>query len=161
MPDTVKDIEVAFGPEATAAEALILRNIADAKVSINVAAYAFSSPVIVEALVAARKRAVDVRLVVDRKHNIEDDPKGIGHKALDALAAAGASVRTNGNYRLHHDKYMVIDARLVQTGSYNYAASANRNSENVIVIRNNPALAGQYLTHWMARFREGTEYGPH
>jgi phosphatidylserine/phosphatidylglycerophosphate/cardiolipin synthase-like enzyme len=92
MPNTVKDIEVAFGPEASAAEALILRNIADAKVSINVAAYAFSSPVIVDALAAARKRGVDVRLVVDRKHNIEDDPKGIGRKALDALVAAGASV---------------------------------------------------------------------
>ncbi|MBL0143795.1 MAG: phospholipase D family protein [Betaproteobacteria bacterium] len=151
-------IEVAFGPEGAAAEGLILRSIASAGTSINVAAYAFSSPAIVDALKAARERGVDVRLVVDYKHNVGEDRKGIGRKALDALVAAGAVARTNSSYRLHHDKYMIIDARHVQTGSYNYAVSANLNSENVMVIRDDPVLARQYLAHWTARFGEGTDY---
>lgn len=149
--------EVAFGPEA-GAEALILKHIAGAKSAIRVAAFAFSSPVIVDALVAARKRGVDVQLVVDHEHNVATDPKGIGRKALDTLAQAGATARTNSHYRIHHDKFIVVDSRDVQTGSYNYAVSANRNSENVLVVRNDPALAAKYLAHWESRFREGAPY---
>lgn len=149
--------EVAFGPEA-GAEALILKHIAGAKSAIRVAAFAFSSPVIVDALVAARKRGVDVQLVVDQEHNVATDPKGIGRKALDTLVQAGAVARTNSHYRIHHDKFIIVDGRDVQTGSYNYAVSANRNSENVLVIRDDPALAAKYLAHWESRFREGAPY---
>jgi len=149
--------EVAFGPES-GAEALILKHIGGAKSAIRVAAFAFSSPAIVDALVAARKRAVDVQLVVDHEHNVAADPKGIGRKALDTLVQAGAVARTNNHYRIHHDKFIVVDNRDVQTGSYNYAVSANRNSENVLVIRNDPALAAKYLAHWESRFREGAPY---
>lgn len=149
--------EVAFGPEG-GAEALILKHIAGAKSTIRVAAFAFSSPAIVDGLVAARKRGVDVKLVVDHEHNIAKDPKGIGRKALDTLVQAGAVAHSNSHYRIHHDKFIVADSRDVQTGSYNYAVSANRNSENVLVIRNDPALAAKYLAHWESRFREGSPY---
>ena len=150
-------VEAAFGPDGEA-EALILKTIGGSKSSIRLAWYAFSSPAIVDALVAARRRGVDVRVLVDRKHNVDDDQKGIGRKALDALARAGIPARTNGRYRLLHDKFMVIDAQHVQTGSYNYAASANQNSENVLVIWNDPALAAKYLAHWQSRFDAGTDH---
>lgn len=150
-------IETAFGPEG-GAEALILKHITSAKSAIRVAAFAFSSPVIVDALAAARKRGVDVQLVVDHEHNVGNDPKGIGRKALDTLVQAGATARTNNRYRIQHDKFIVVDSRDVQTGSYNYAVSANRNSENVLVIHNDPTLAAKYLAHWESRFREGAPY---
>ncbi|MCO8647816.1 phospholipase D family protein, partial [Burkholderia multivorans] len=58
-----------------------------------------------------------------------------------------------------HDKYLVIDAEHVETGSFNYSASAaSRNSENVVVVWNNPQLASRYLTHWQSRFDQGTPY---
>lgn len=152
-----RQTEAAFGPEA-GAEALILKFIAGANSTIRLSAFAFSSPVIVDALLVARQRGVDVRVVVDRKHNVDEDAKGIGRKALDALVRSGIPVRTNSSYRIHHDKFIVADARHVQTGSYNYAASANRNSENVLVIRNDPALAARYLAHWESRFEAGETY---
>ena len=46
----------------------------------------------------------------------------------------------------------------VQTGSYNYAVSANRNSENVLVVRDDAALAARYLAHWTRRYDEGRRY---
>jgi len=151
---TQRQTEVAFGPEG-GAEALILKFIANAKSTIRVAAFAFSSPVIVDALVAAQQRGVDVKLVVDHKHNVETDPRGIGRAALAAMVKAGAIARTNANYRVHHDKFIIADSRHVQTGSYNYAVSANRNSENVLVVWDDPELAEEYLAHWASRFNEG------
>ncbi len=154
---STNSIEAAFGPEG-GAEALIVKNINNAKVSIRVAAFAFSSPVIVAALLTAKQRGVDIQIVVDQKHNVEQDKKGIGQKALGALVRANILVRTNADYRIHHDKFIIVDARHVQTGSYNYALSANRNSENVLVVWNDPVLAAKYLVHWESRFRNGIKY---
>jgi phosphatidylserine/phosphatidylglycerophosphate/cardiolipin synthase-like enzyme len=149
--------ETAFGPDK-GAEALILKAIGAARSSLRVAAYAFSSPEIVKALVAAKARGVDVQAVVDHKHNVDEDPKRIGRDALAALAKAGIPARTNGDYRLHHDKFIVVDKCHVQTGSYNYAVSANRNSENVVVLWNSPDAAAAYLGHWESRFAKGAAF---
>ena len=47
----------------------------------------------------------------------------------------------------------------VETGSFNYSASAaNRNSENVLVNWNNPALAKVYLEHFQRNYRQGVAF---
>jgi len=58
-----------------------------------------------------------------------------------------------------HDKYLIIDGKTVETGSFNYTASAERrNAENVVVIRNNKKLAGQYIENWRQLWNEGEDY---
>jgi phosphatidylserine/phosphatidylglycerophosphate/cardiolipin synthase-like enzyme len=150
-------VEAAFGPDGEA-EALILKVITKARCSIRLAAFAFSSPKIVDALAAAARQGIDVQLVVDHRHNVVEDHKGIGRSALASMVRAHALARTNGSYRLLHDKFIVVDGRHVQTGSYNYARSANSNSENVIVIWDDPALAARYIRHWRSRFDAGSDF---
>jgi len=150
-------IEAAFGPEA-GAEPLVMKVMATANQSLRVSAYALSSPSIIQGLIAAKQRGVDVQAVVDYEHNVVKDSKNIGKDALTALVQAGVVVRTSDKYRKMHDKLIIIDGKHVQTGSYNYAKSANKNSENVLVVWNDPALAESYLKHWQSRFNEGTPY---
>jgi phosphatidylserine/phosphatidylglycerophosphate/cardiolipin synthase-like enzyme len=108
-------------------------------------------------LIGAHRRGVVVRAVVDASG---PDNKA-GASALNLLAGAGIPVRLNGKYAIHHDKYLLIDGRHVQTGSYNYSrAAAKNNSENVIVIWHNPELVQAYRRHWDTRFAEGTPYTP-
>jgi phosphatidylserine/phosphatidylglycerophosphate/cardiolipin synthase-like enzyme len=123
--------------------------------STGVAAYSFTSPVVAKALLNARKRGVDVRVVVDENGNRSKASLA----ALNLLAEAGIPTRTISRYAIHHDKYMVIDKITVQTGSFNYSkAAAKSNSENVVVIWNNPDLALTYLKHWQDRFDQGKPY---
>jgi phosphatidylserine/phosphatidylglycerophosphate/cardiolipin synthase-like enzyme len=152
--EAAPEIEVAFGPEG-GAEALVVKFIASAGSSIRLAGYAFSSPVVVDSLAAAARRGVDVQVVLDHGHNVTEDDKGIGRKALARLARAHVVIRTSSAFRHLHDKFIVADARHVQTGSYNYSKSANLNSENVLVIWRDPALAAKYLRHWQSRFESG------
>ena len=149
--------EVGFAPDQ-GAEALILKAIDASTSSVRLSAFAFSSRLIRNALIMAKRRGIDVRVVVDERHNIDDDPKRIGRNALGALANAGIPVRTNHDYRIHHDKFIVVDACHVQTGSYNYTDSANKNSENVVVLWNNPDLAAKYLAHWESRFAQAVPF---
>lgn len=147
-------IETGFSPDGDA-ERLVLKIINSSTHSLRLAAYSFTSPKIVQALVQAKRRGVDVRVVAD-----DSNPKSkSGSAALNLLAGADIRARLNAEYAIHHDKYIIADDRHVQTGSFNYSqAAAKSNSENVIVIWNNPELAQSYLRHWSSRFEEGSDY---
>ena len=86
---------------------------------------------------------------------------GKGYSAVRFLANERVPVRTNGRYAIQHNKFMVIDGHTVQTGSFNYTSSAaERNAENVLVVRNAPALAAQYDAEWRRLWNEGTQLSP-
>lgn len=106
----------AFSPDA-GSEDLVLRVINASEHSIRLAAYSFTSPNIVRALVDAKKRGVDVRIVVDEKGNKSRSSLA----ALNLVVNAGIPTRTLSTYAIHHDKYIVSDERHVQNGSFNYS----------------------------------------
>lgn len=151
-------IEYAFSPRE-GAEKLVLKVIGSARSEIRMMTYSLTSSPVVEALIAARRRGVDVAIVSDYKNNVVDDRSGKPRAALSALVNAGCRVRTISAYPIHHDKVIVADQETVETGSFNYSdAAANKNSENVMVVWKNPDLARGYLAHWQDRFNKGEDY---
>ena len=153
-------VEVAFSPNE-GAEKLVVKVIDSAIVSIRMLTYTFTSAQVVGALIRAKKRGVDVALVVDYKNNLSDDRFGKARAALGAVSTAGIAVRTISTYPIHHDKMICVDNAHVETGSYNYSdAAARKNSENVIVLWNNPQLAALYLQHWERNWKQGERYTP-
>ena len=149
-------VEVAFSP-GEGAEGLVLRLIDSSRQSLRLAAYSISSAAVVGALQAAKRRGVDVAVVVDYR-SMHDDPSGKAQAALKILKNAGIATRTIARYPIHHDKFIVVDGQHVETGSFNYSQAATRNSENVIVLWNHEKVARTYLKHWQSRFDQGDEY---
>lgn len=150
-------IELGFSP-GEGAEKLVIKTIDSAREEIRVLAYSFTSATVVDALLRAKHRGVDVRVVADEKHNLRESDGKAAH-ALAALRNAGVPVRTVSQWAAQHSKTIVADRRHVQTGSFNYsAAAASRNSENVIVVWNNPGMAATYLQHWESRFARGRDF---
>lgn len=148
------DIQVGFSPEGSA-QKLVLETIAGAKHSIQMLAYAFQAPDIMQALVDARKRGVDVRVVIDKKRNQGKTSRA----AMDFVTRNGVELRTNSHFHIHHDKTIIVDGNTVETGSFNFAPSAETaNSENVVVIRDMPEVSRQYLAHWQSRWDLGEPY---
>ncbi len=148
-----QQIEVGFSPEA-GAEALVLKVIGSAKQSIRLAGYSFTSPAVVKALLQAKRRGVDVAVLIDDRGN-----RGkASMAAMNLIAGAGIPIRVISTYAIHHDKYIVVDGRHTQTGSFNYSqAAAKSNSENVLVVWDNDRAAGRYLAHWESRWKQGVE----
>ena len=73
------------------------------------------------------------------------------NSCIPDLIKAGIEVRIRHKDGDQHSKYLIIDQAIVVTGSYNFTARADeRNSENVVVIRNAPkadeAFAADYKT---------------
>jgi phosphatidylserine/phosphatidylglycerophosphate/cardiolipin synthase-like enzyme len=147
-------IEIAFSPDGGCTD-LVIKAIASAKQSIRTAAYSFTSKPIAKALIDAHQRGVDVELVIDHeqieKHN---------HSVAPYLAEQGLPIRVDIVHQLQHDKYMVIDGKTVETGSFNYTASAEqRNSENVMVLWGDPQLAAAYTEDWKGLWDKAESYG--
>lgn len=151
-------MEVAFSPnEGT--EALVVKVIDSARSEIRMLTYSFTSAPVTAALLRAKKRGVDVAMVVDYKNNVIEDRSGKARAALGAVTNAGIRVRTINVYPIHHDKSICVDAKTVETGSFNYSdAAAHKNSENVLVMWGNPKLAAAYLKHWERNWGQGVPY---
>lgn len=148
-------LEVAFSPNA-GAQALVVRVIESAQREINVMAYSFTSAPVAEALVKAVRRGVKVQVVADSEANMSGGGAAKARSAMSLLVTAGASVKLVDAFAIHHDKVLIVDRRHVQTGSFNYSASAEKkNSENVLVLWDAPDVARLYLQH----FNRNSELG--
>lgn len=154
--DLQQKIEVAFSPEA-GAEALVVKVIDSSTRYLRIAGYTFTSPTIVKALIAAKRRGVDVKVLIDDKGNRSK----ASIAAMNLITGADIPLRVISTYAIHHDKYIVVDGRHTETGSFNFSqAAAKSNSENVIVIWNSPAVALEYFTHWESRWANGIATEP-
>ena len=61
------------------------------------------------------------------------------------LLENGVAVRLDGNPASMHHKVIIIDDRVVVTGSYNFSNSAKtRNDENTLIIHS-PEITAQYM----------------
>lgn len=147
-------LDVGFSPEGSALT-VVLKTLDEAHDSIRLMGYSFTSPEVVKSLVAAKKRGVDVRVVVDDKGNRSKASQA----AMNVVVNAGIPLRTNGQYKIMHDKVIITDGQNVETGSFNYTRSAaESNSENALLIRGVPALAQSYQAHWQSRWDGGTDW---
>ncbi len=134
---------------------LVLDTIRSARATLYVAAYSFTSKPVATALRDAQRRGVKVFVVVDAGEATK------GYSAASFLANEGVPVRTNARYALQHNKFIVADSNTVQTGSFNYTSSAaTRNAENVLVVRDAPALGAQFAQEWRRLWDEGAGLPP-
>ena len=137
-------ITVCFAPEQDCATVAV--NAIDwARHQILVNAYNLTTGAgIVEALVRARARGVDVRLIADKRTPCERN------SGIDELAQAGTPIWIDQTVPIAHAKVMVIDRAVTLMGSYNWTRNAARNSEdlNLVISRR---VAAAYAAQWRSR----------
>ena len=141
------DVEVAFTP-GDPIDQIIIGAIGRAKSEVLVHAYTFTHRRIAQALVAAKRRGVAVSVLADR-----EQVRSVPQNVLPDLVAGGVEVWLDGNFQAAHNKVIVIDAGeahpVAITGSYNFTLAAQRyNAENIVVLRDNAAVAQAYRENW-------------
>lgn len=148
-------IEIAFAPYPQRSAQRLVEKIIDASdTSVIIAAYQMTSKPIADALCRAADRGVAVTAVLDQKSN----PHGPSNSKRDYLSDCGVAVRGDSRYPIMHDKFIVVDSKHVETGSFNYSfAAAERNAENAMVIWNNPSLAQRYAAEFDRLFTEAQD----
>lgn len=138
------EIKSFFSPNGRAQDAII-KEIQNAKTSVHVGAYVFTSQPIALALEAAKLRGLDVRAVVDGKQS---------KQTKKYLQGAAFPIRYDYKYAIFHNKFIIIDQDEVLTGSFNFTKSADiKNAENLNVIKG--CNIGQvYEDKWQQYWKE-------
>ncbi len=143
--------ENAFSPRQGATE-LVVKTVSEAKESICVAAYSFTSQPIADALIAAHDADVELKVVLDKSQRRQK------RSLFHYLEESGVPTRINDHYAIMHNKFMVIDDKVLQLGSFNYTKSAEkRNAENVLVIRNDQRVIDNYAAQCKKLWDEAEE----
>jgi phosphatidylserine/phosphatidylglycerophosphate/cardiolipin synthase-like enzyme len=147
-----QDLCAFFSPNGGCTDAVVSA-LQAAKKTVLVQAYSFISAPIAKALVDAKKRGVDVRVILDKSQRTER------YTGATFLANEGVPVFIDDDHRIAHNKVVVIDAQTVITGSFNLTKAAERgNAENVLLILHAPELAKRYGENWNEHLAHSRKY---
>ncbi|BAH76751.1 phospholipase D family protein [Solidesulfovibrio magneticus] len=142
-------VSVYFSPRGGAQQAIV-DAIGQAKKTLYVQAYSFTSAPIAKALVDASRRGVKVEALLDKSQ------RKATYTGATFLKNEGIPVWIDDKHAIAHNKVMIIDGVIVVTGSFNFTKAAEeKNAENLLIIRD-PGLAKLYMDNW-DRHREHSE----
>lgn len=144
--------EVHFSPEERL-DAIDVALIDEAKQSIDFASYSLTDGAVIEALNAAERRGVAVRIVLDPRE----------HHDFVKLGDLADNVRVKRFGPLMHLKAYSIDGGVLRTGSANFSASGERQQDNDLVVIRDAHAAGKFDAHFERMWEVAQpmiEFGP-
>jgi len=108
------------------------KKIRNAHQTLRIALFTFTHPALVDEVIAAHRRGVDVSIVIDMHSGL-----GASNKAIDKLKKSGVRVSMSTGVQLLHHKFIVIDNHTLLTGSANWTKAAfYKNSDCFLVLHN-------------------------
>ncbi|QOD38811.1 phospholipase D family protein [Candidatus Wolbachia massiliensis] len=123
--------------------------------SILVQEYAFTLATVAKALINAKERGVDVKVILDKSQLHSK------YSVINELFASGIPVWIDDKPKIAHNKIIIIDNQKVITGSFNLSKTAEKgNAENLLIVKGYPELVQQYVKNWEARKLQSYEYTP-
>ena len=135
-------IRTCFTPDEPC-DRFIVEQIVSAKETIDVQAYRFTNKSIADAIFFAKNRGVKIRLILDKTAKPE----------MQYFFSKGISPTIDAQVHIAHNKVMIIDNRVVITGSFNFTENALKNAENVLII-NSDDIASTYENNFRKRLSQ-------
>jgi phosphatidylserine/phosphatidylglycerophosphate/cardiolipin synthase-like enzyme len=143
--------EVYFSPNGECTNAII-RELNNAKHTILVQAYSFTSAPIAKALLDAHKRGLKVEVILDKSQRAQS------YSSATFLYNAGIPTKIDSQHTIAHNKVMIIDGERVITGSFNFTKAAEeKNAENLLIIHDKE-LASLYTKNWQDHAQHSEVY---
>ena len=137
----IGQIENYFCPEDCQEKGVnkILSLVREANKSVKVAIFSFTHEELADELVKADIKGLNVEVLVERRQ------RNVQNSQYERLKGFGIDIKVDGNKNNMHNKFIVIDEKIVITGSPNFSFSGyNRNDENMLIIYNRN-LAQKYI----------------
>ena len=127
-----------FSPNGGCQEEVVAQ-LTKAQKTIDIAMYSLTSREIAQAIVKAKERNIKIKIVLDRSQILDHFSK------FKYLLNKGVDVKFHLGAGLMHNKFAVIDDRILLTGSFNWTVSAQKkNAENLLVL-SDKELAQKYI----------------
>ncbi len=130
--------EIYFSPKG-GCQAAIVRELMKAKSEVLVQAYSFTADPLTYALVEVKKQGVMVEIVLDKSNELDR------YSDLKIFLDKGLDVKIDHEHAIAHNKIIIVDQKVVITGSYNFTNQAEGdNAENVVIIKGDREIVRAY-----------------
>jgi phosphatidylserine/phosphatidylglycerophosphate/cardiolipin synthase-like enzyme len=120
--------------------AAVVADVDAARRSVDLATFDFDLPAVADALLRARARGADVRVVVDSENL--DTPEV--SEQTGRLQRAGIVVRFDRREPFMHDKFVIVDGAVVWTGSWNLTENDTWRNNNQMLRFASRQIAADY-----------------
>jgi phosphatidylserine/phosphatidylglycerophosphate/cardiolipin synthase-like enzyme len=141
-----------FSPKGGCTEAIV-KELDDARQTVLIQAYSFTSVPIAKALVEAHERGVKITVILDKSQRTQN------YSEADFVAHAEIPCFIDAKHAIAHNKIMLIDGRTIITGSFNFTKQAEiSNAENLLVIHDHPELFSAYEANFKKHLAHSEAY---
>ena len=107
--------------------------------TIDIAIYSFSSDELVYPLIERANKGVKIRIIMD---DLQASHDWCPDERLNKVDNIEVALDTSS--QIMHNKYIIVDSKIVVTGSYNWSKAAeSKNYENVIIF-NDYVIANKF-----------------
>jgi len=128
-------------PNDNSVELALIKKIDESTVSIDMAVFEFDIKEVMEALIRAEKRGVNIRIVYDSEYT-DPDPE------MGELKSAGILTVPDNRSALMHNKFFVFDGSCIWTGSFNITNNASHNNNENAIWFCSPEAVANYSTEF-------------
>ena len=130
------NVQIYFSPNKFIINDVLIPEIEKAKKNIYISMFLISDRKIVNSIMDAHNRGVNVKIIIDAHHAMQPYSKH------EILRNAGIKVKVENWAGKMHAKTVIIDENTIISGSANWTYSAFRyNDENLLIFRNLPREA--------------------
>ncbi len=127
------NVQIYFSPNKFVINNVILPEIEKAQNYIYLSMFLITNNKIVQSLIDAHERGVEIKLIIDAHHALQPYSKH------EQLRNAGIKVKVENWAGKMHAKTVIIDDKTIITGSANWTYSAFKyNDENLLIFKNAP-----------------------
>lgn len=149
--------EVCFSPDDRC-DLKLLKLLDGAQTSIDIAIFDLNLPALVQ-LLLLKSKTMRLRVVADRRQ-----AKG-NYSRISELVDAGLPVRFGRQRGIFHHKFVIVDGKTLETGSFNFTRHASQaNQENQLYLTSPEILAryrAQFEHMWMEAKPAASEGAAH
>jgi len=144
-------VEVFFTRSTDDPETELVRFINSAKRYVHMAIFELELESVVDALLKAHEKGVEVAVVMDDRMKRE--------WAAKKLKASGVPVVFDDRRPFMHNKFVIVDGKAVWSGSMNFKESSVRKNDNNAFVIYSPQVAENYEREFQEMFKEHL-FGP-
>jgi phosphatidylserine/phosphatidylglycerophosphate/cardiolipin synthase-like enzyme len=133
-----------FSPKGGCQDAIV-KELKAARREILVQAYSFTADPLTYGLIEAKKRGVNVEILLDKSNEVERSSD------LHIFLENGLPPLIDASHAIAHNKVIIVDKATIITGSFNFTNQAEtQNAENLLIIKGNADLVQAYRQNFLS-----------
>merc|ERR1712080_246562 len=107
--------------------------------SIDICQYAITSKFISEAILARHRLGVKIRIITDHEGANQASSQ------MNTFYDVGIPIRPHRGNGLMHNKFVLVDSKIIITGSFNFTTQAMLENYENMIFSSNTDIVGRYI----------------